>query len=919
MRVSLALGWALLLAFATPASAAPEQMTSIEGVTEYRLDNGLQVLLYPDASSTTATVNITYKVGSRHENYGEAGMAHLLEHLLFKGTPRHPDLNAEYERRGADANATTRHDRTSYFESFQATRENLEWALEMEADRMLHAGFSQKDLDSEMTVVRNEFENEENDPSRVLRARVLTTAYLWHNYGRSPFGARADIEGVSIDRLRAFYTTWYQPDNAVLIVSGRFDEAATIAYIDEVFGALPKPARTLPKLYTEEPAQDGEREVVLRRPGGFKLFMAAYHIPAGAHLDSAAVAQLVALLNDQPNGRVYRKLVAGKLAVEAGVEKASLHDPGYLIFSARLDRNADIAGVRKAWHDIVASLATEPFTQAELDRVRVRQQSEFEQLMNDSSRVPGLLNEKIAAGDWRLLFWDRDRMEQTSLADIQQAARIYLIESNVTIGEFIPEAEPVRAVITARPDLDALLAGYEGGKGVEAGESFDATPSHIEARVKRSMIGGIETAFLEKESRGGRVSGVLNLNFGTEIALRNKRQIGEYTAAMLLRGTAKHTRSQLEDELARLKTRLDLHGSAAGVSASFDTQRDNLPAVLELVAAILKTPAFPADDLDEIKRAGLAQIEASRTEPSAIARQATERYLSPYPSGHLYYVPTFDESAAAIATVTDLQAFHREFYGIVNAQAAFVGQFDAREVENRLRKLFGHWKSDVPHQRIPARYMAAPGKTETFVTPDKASANYSARANLRIRDDDPVYPALYLGNAMLGGSYTSRLWTRVREREGLSYVVGSSLHADSLDRVGFFSVDASVAPQNMGKLEQAIREEIGRALSDGFSSSEIASAKSAILQARLLGRSTDRGLAGELARHLYLGRTFAWDEAFERRIQNVTAEQIRTALRETLDLDQLFIVKAGDFRAFSTALDGGGSRTTTAADTLPDR
>ena len=246
------------LAAAAPA-AAPEKVVSAEGITEYRLANGLRVLLFPDASKPTTTVNITYLVGSRHEGYGESGMAHLLEHMVFKGTPRHPNIPQELTAHGARPNGTTWYDRTNYFETFAATDENLRWALDLEADRMINSFIAEKDLRSEFSVVRNEFESGENNPGRVLLDRVMSSAYLWHNYGKSTIGSREDIERVPVDNLRAFYKKYYQPDNAVLTVAGKFDEAKTLAWIQELFGAIPKPARVLQPTYTVEPTQDGER------------------------------------------------------------------------------------------------------------------------------------------------------------------------------------------------------------------------------------------------------------------------------------------------------------------------------------------------------------------------------------------------------------------------------------------------------------------------------------------------------------------------------------------------------------------------------------------------------------------------------------------------------------------------------------
>jgi len=898
---------ALLLSVATAATGAtkapaalPRKVITIEGVTEYALNNGLKVLLYPDDASTTTSVNITYKVGSRFESYGETGMAHLLEHLSFKGTPRNPNIPDEIASHGASANATTADDRTNYFETFPATQVNLEWALGLEADRMVHSFIAKKDLDSEMTVVRNEYERGENSPANVLRERVLETAYLWHNYGHPTIGARSDIENVPITHLQSFYHTYYQPDNAVLIVAGNFDVVKTLAYIQRVFGVIPRPTRVLPNPYTVEPAQDGEREVTLRRTGGQLVLIESFHIPADAQADSAALGLLTEMLNERPSGRLYKDLIATKLAVQASANAASLHDPGYLMFTVILPKEGNLPAARAALDKLLAGLTTEPFAEAELQRVKAQELNGYERLMNSSQQVASDLSENVAAGDWRLLFWDRDQMGKVTTADVQRVASTYLITSNLTVGTFIPEDKPLRAAIPAAPSLTAMLEGYTGSKVVEAGERFAATPANIEARTRRGTVGALKTALLERKSRGGRVSGVIRLHFGDVQSLQNLGDVGRLTGAMLMRGTTKHTRQQLQDELTRLKATLSVSGVADGASVSFETTRENLPAVLDLAAEVLQQPAFPADQLDEIKRQWLAQIDSSRTEPQAIATRTEGRYLSPYAAGDFRYAPTFDEEVASVSkiTVQDLQQFQQRFYGASNGEAAFVGSFDPDALTQALQRDFGSWKSPGAYVRAAAVYKATAAKSETIDTPDKANAVYYSNGTLRLRDDDPAYPALMIGNAILGGGFlNSRLATRIRQHDGVSYTVGTALSADPLDAVGSFSVYAICAPQNIGRVETDVHEELERALKSGFTAKEVADAKSGILQSRIVARSTDRALANALANHLFLGRDFSWDARFEQSIGAATAQVIDAALRRYIEPQSLFTVKAGDFSA----------------------
>ena len=272
----------LVLLLSASGWAQLKPTASVEGITEYQLKNGLKVLLFPDNSSQTITVNITYKVGSRNEGYGEKGMAHLLEHMLFKGATNHTDIPKELTERGARPNGTTYFDRTNYFETFNATDENLAWALDLEADRMVNSFIAKEDLESEFSVVRNEFERGENSPDRVLMQGVISAAYLWHNYGNSTIGNRSDIERVPIDNLKAFYKKYYRPDNAVLMITGKFDPEKTLALVQKEFSDIKNPETPLRDIPTIEPPQDGEKRVTLSRVGDLQIVSALYHIPAGS-------------------------------------------------------------------------------------------------------------------------------------------------------------------------------------------------------------------------------------------------------------------------------------------------------------------------------------------------------------------------------------------------------------------------------------------------------------------------------------------------------------------------------------------------------------------------------------------------------------------------------------------------------------
>src|SRR5258708_22612028 len=376
----------------------------------------------------------------------------------------------------------------------------------------------------------------------------------------------------------------------------------------------------------------------------------------------------------------------------------------------------------------------------------------------------------------------------------------------------------------------------------------------MEARDKCVEAESVKTAYLVKQSKGERVAGVLDLHFGSVESLKNKADVGQFTASLLMRGTQLHNRQQIQDELTRLKAVLRFNGGAPGVSVSFETPESNLKETLSLISEVLKKPAFPPDDLEELKRDALSRIETARTDPQPIANVALGRSIWPYAAGDLRYVPTLDERATAVKAVSigDIQAFYKQFYGASNAEFALVGKFDGAAVTRELTEQLGGWKSPSPYERPVAMYKPTSGDSKTFATPDKASAVYSAASLLQIRDDDTQYPALVVGNEILGGGgLNSRLAARIRQKDGLSYGVGSHLHADSRDPLRSFSIFPITAPQNAAKGESDAKEEIAKAIADGFTAEEIRTAKSGILSAMTLNRSTDPPLPPTLPDHIY--------------------------------------------------------------------
>ena len=903
-RAAFAFAVASLLSFtATAAPALPKgitKMSSVEGITHYRLPNGLEVLIAPDPSKPQIVVNVTYKVGSRHENYGESGMAHLLEHMLFKGSRKHPKITDEFTARGAQWNASTWNDRTNYYEVFTASDAYLDWALSVEADRMVNSFIRKADLATEMPVVRNEFEIGENDPSSILSERIVSTMYLWHNYGKSTIGARSDIENVPIPRLQAFYQRHYQPDNAVLTVAGRVDEAKTLAMIVRHFGAIPKPKRALPTLYTEEPVQDGERIVKLERVGDVQLVAAGHHVPPMAHADYAFTLLLSDVLTNTPSGRLHKALVETKKATSVSGANFENRDPTATLMWAELRNEQSLDDARKIFVKTLESFATTPVSEGELARAKSKMLKDIDLTINSSVNLALRLSEAVGAGDWRLFFLQRDRIRAANVADIQRAALTYLKPANRTLGLFVPTAKPDRTEVPKIADVGSVLKNYQGDPAIAIGEAFDATPENIEKRVKRGQLpGGMKTAFLSKKTRGETVHAQIVLRFGDETNLKGQRVAAEMVGGMLMRGTRNKTREQLTEAIDKLQASISVGGNATGAYVTISAKRETLAASLKLAAEMLRESSMPEAEFGLLKEEQLAGLERALSDPASRASEALGLHFNIYPEGDVRRAISLEDAIkeTRAAKLDDATAFYRNFFGANNAQIAIVGDFDEASTNSQLAQLFGDWNSSKPFKRLVAEYRTVPPEAKVLDTPDKESATFLARVNVNLSENDPDYAAMKIADWMLGGGadFAARLVARIRVKEGLSYAVYSSLEASAFDRAGSWIVSAQYAPQGKARVEAAFRDEMSTLINTGFPAAEVASAKSGYAQSQQLARSSDERLAQTLSQHLYRGRTFAWDAALDGRVQALKPIDIQLVIKKYLDLANFTIINAGNF------------------------
>ena len=751
-------------------------------------------------------------------------------------------------------------------------------------------------------MVRNEFEMGENSAERVLSQRMVAAAFEWHNYGKSTIGNRTDIERVPVDNLQAFYKKYYRPDNALLIVAGAFDATKALALAAKHFGALKNPDEQ-DAAHLHRGAAAGRRAASHpppRREGPGPTGV-VYHLPAASHPDFPACEVLEETLTAAPSGRVYKALVEAKLASGVSGNAFALHDPGFVEITA----TTEPANTEKARDALVATLeklADAPLTKDEVERAKTALLKSREQVLTNSQRFAVNLSEWAAAGDWRLFFLHRDRTEKVTADDVNRAAKKYLVQSNRTVGVYIPTDKPERAEVPGTPDVAALVGGYKGREAVASGEAFDPTPDNVEKRVKRgAFAGGLKYALLSKKTRGETVVLTLNLRAGNAESLAGKNAAFDFLGPMLLRGTSKHTRQELKDAFDKLKATVSISTDgdrAIGlVAVSVQTKRDNLPAVLALLAEVLREPTFPEKEFEVLKKEEVDALEKGKTEPQALAMNALQRAMSKYPKTDVRYVPTLDESAERLkaTTVADVKALYAEQVGGTAGELAVVGDFDADAAVGGVEAVLKGWAAKVPYKRIDRPHQPTKAEQVDINTPDKANAFYIAAHTLEAKDSDPEYAGLVVGNYLLGASpLSSRLSNRVRGKDGLSYMVMSQAAAGPLDKNGVFLTVAITNPKNVGKVDAAMTEEVAKFLKEGVSASELEEGKKAWLAAQKQGRASDAALAGQLAGGLFAGRTMAYYSDLEKQVEGLEPADVAKAFGKLVDPKKMVVIKAGD-------------------------
>ncbi|MDB6139437.1 MAG: insulinase family protein [Verrucomicrobiaceae bacterium] len=888
---------------ATPALLAAESVVKAEGFThvrtvagiaEYTLDsNGLQVLMMPQKAVPVATFMVTYHVGSRNEVTGTTGATHLLEHLMFKGTEKYDrshgtGFDQVLERVGAETNATTWLDRTNYFATVSAN--SLPLLIEVEADRMRNLALREEDRQPEMTVVRNEFERGENMPIQALSKELWAAAFMAHPYHHDTIGWRSDIERVPIEKLRAFYDTFYWPNNATVTVIGDFDAEETLAVIRQQYGKISRSPHPFPQMYTTEPEQTGQRRVMVKRGGELGVVAIAHKIPQASHPDWPALQVLSDILTHGKGSRCYRELTDKNLTIEVEGDAGFHHDPSLHILSAELAQDAKPEVVERKLVELIEKVKTAGVTAAEVQTAIAGWVADRAFESDGTFALASEINECIAVGDWTLYTSLEDKIKAVTPADVQRVAKQYLIEKHSVVGWFVPTSEE---------------SASEEPEGASTGKAFKPkmvqAPKPLKSPLPPPPMAGIAKRVVREQVAGidvlscpTGVKGIVHLSGSLpagEAAAKN-RALAYLASGMIERGTTKHDQFEMAEILEKVGASLKFTVKTDTLQFSAKCLTKDLPLVVSVIAEQLRTPAFASAELTKLKKELASELQQSLEDPDHQAEVAFSRVV--YPEGHPARLATAQELVNEVKTakLAEVKAFHAANYGPASMHLVAVGDFDLAAFKTDVAKAFDGWKPQ------PVRVLDAAAQ-ETFERSDavvkmtdKSSISVAIGQPSGLRAGDPDWLALRIGTDVLGQGFTSRLTGNVRDREGLTYGIGTVMRDDTY-RSGQWSVSGTFAPSMLDQGMTSTFREIRKWWSEGVTADELDYRKSAVAGQFIVGLETTEGLADQLLLCIQRGFDLNWLDEFPAKVNALTLEEVNGAIKRRLDPDKMATVKAG--------------------------
>ena len=908
------------LAFCTLISAQDKtvnfkKIKELGGIEEYLYQpNGMNILLLQDNASPVATVQIVYRVGSKHEVLGNTGSTHLLEHLMFKGTPGFNKKNGNtitdvLQNTGAQLNATTWYDRTNYFETLPSDK--IELAIQIEADRMRNSLLLKEDKEAEMTVVRNEFERGENDPNSLLDKEIWASAYIAHPYHHSTIGWKSDIENAPIEVLRNFYNTYYWPDNATLTIIGDFRKENVFALVEKYFGKITKAPNKMPQPYTEEPQQYGARKIIVKKPGELGVVNKAYKIPGALHEDLPALNILGETIGAGPSAILNKTFVDTRMGIYAYANATNFKEVGLFTIGVGFPTTSKHEDIEAKINEVVAKIQKEGVTQDEVNRVVAKISAQTILARDGSGVIASELNEAIASGDWTDFVTGVDRLKKVTPADVLRVAQKYLVEDQSTTGYFIPKQKgnqnqntaqannymPENGPFYYRHSEDGHLQ-KENSSEISAVQNNTTEITFDENRIektasayKREKVAGIDVVSV-KTSAKDFVTVAASISLGNYANEGKNNMIPSLTASMLSKGTTLNDKFKFSEKLQKLGVNLNVNATTFKVNIGFKCLKKDLDQVITLLAEELRNPLFDAKEFENLKQQFIGNIQQSLNDPGERGSIALSQAI--YPKTNPNYSLNVEDNITNIknATLEEVKAFHKKYFGPASMHLVIVGDTEGANLNTSLKKSFKNWNGGVvENMKFEEAVKAAP-KTEVVTIAEKPSAELYIGQYTGLKRTDADYIPFYIANYTLGAGFAGRLMQTVRDVDGLTYNISSGM-GGNISTGGYWMVNASFNPSLFQKGLDATMVQVDKWVKNGITATELENKKTNLIGSFKVGMSTTNGMARTILGFVERGLEPNYIEQYPKDIEKVTLQQVNDAVKKYIQLDKMIIIKSG--------------------------
>ncbi|PKL88994.1 MAG: insulinase family protein [Ignavibacteriae bacterium HGW-Ignavibacteriae-2] len=890
------------------ANNIPQGFTKIKelgGITEYKLEsNGLSVLLMEDHSAPVLTCLVTYRVGSRNEVTGNTGSTHLLEHLMFKGTEKFNKANgghidAKLGDIGARLNATTWLDRTNYYETIP--NDYLELTIDIESDRMRNLLLKKEDKESEMTVVRNEYERGENSPFSALNTAIWASAFVAHPYHHPTIGWKSDIENVPIEDLRAFYNTFYWPNNATVTVIGDFKTVETLELLKKYFGQIPASPQPIPQIYTTESEQQGARRVQVKRAGQLGVVGIAHKVPEGSHADFFPLAVLDKLLTEGKTSILYKSLIDQGKAVNIFNFAFPFRDPSLFVNYAFLAPEISHEEVENIILNELEKVKTEGVSEDEVNRAINQITAETAYERDGSFSIASQLNEAIALGDWTSFVTYLDNIKKVTPSDIQRVVKKYFVEQSRTTGYFVPKTAGGDAEMTStgKRAESQTMNFYRNPEdnSIQSNSSpvhakVNAKPTSIAENIKDKKVEGIRV-LTAKTSVKDVVTFRGSFAAGDHFSPAGNSTIADLTGNILDKGTIINNKFVLAEKLENMGASIAFSVSTHKLEFNGKCLKKDVNTVIGLLAEQLRSPAFNQEEFEKLKVQKIGSWKQLLENTDVRADEKTKEML--FPKDH----PNRGVSVSKLiedvkkASLMEVKEFHKKYYGPKSMIFVLVGDIDEKEIVAGIQKSFSGWKGGIDYPEYNLADYQSTGKTEIIPMEDKTSATLEIAQITKLKSTDPEYIAFSVANEALGGgSFTARLLSIVRDDEGLTYGIYSN-HSDDLFCDGLWAISGTFSPNLLAQGYQSTMRELKRWVKDGLTNEELESTKSRIIGSYKVSLETTNGVARQILRFAEKGLDASYLDKFPQMVKALSLEEVNNSIKKFVDPEKVITVVAG--------------------------